>query len=77
MVKGKGLIILPDNAKEPISYDEIQLQEFFGDNSELMYHGLTASCGWEWFDSVRSEERFQKYIECARELMQRFSHATN
>ena len=72
VIKGKGLIILPDNAIEPVSYDE-----FFADNSNLMYDGLTAPHGWEWFNSVRGEERFQKYIECARELMHRSSHAVN
>lgn len=65
LLKGKGLIKLPDGTKEPISYGE-----FLQDSSRLMYYGMTAPQGWEWFNSVRGEERFQDFIERARILGQ-------
>lgn len=64
VLKGKGLIKLPDGTKEPISYDEL-----FADSPDLMYYGMTASRGWEWFDSVRNEERFCKAVERARNIV--------
>lgn len=63
VVKGKGILLLPDGTKEPITYDYL-----FGDSCRLMYYGMTAPHGWEWFDSVRGEDRFKKYVEWARKL---------
>lgn len=63
VVKGKGILKLPDGTYEPISYKDI-----FHDNINLPYYGLTATRGWEWFNSVRNEERFKEYVERAREL---------
>ena len=62
VIKGKNLIKLPDDTIEPITYGHL----FNGD--DLMYYAMTASHGWEWFDSVRHEEKFKEYIERAREL---------
>jgi len=59
----KGVIVLPDGSKEPISYD--YRLEFVASD---LYYCLTACRGWEWFNSVRSEERFQAYVERARQL---------
>lgn len=64
VVKGKGLIKLPDGTNESISYEGL-----FNDRIGLMYYGLTAPQGWEWFNPVRDEERFKEYIERAKELM--------
>ncbi len=64
VIKGKGLIKLPDGTKEPISYDDL-----FNDHISLMHYGMTAPQGWEWFNSVRGEERFKQYIERAKKLM--------
>ena len=33
------------------------------------YDGMTAVHGWEWFDSVRDEERFKKAIERAKKFI--------
>ena len=63
VVKGKGIIKLPDDTIEPINYNHL----FDGDCS-LMYYGMTAPHGWEWFNPVRDEERFQEYVERARKL---------
>ena len=62
VVKGKGLIKLPDDTIEPITYAHL----FNG--GDLMYYAMTASHGWEWFDSIRHEEKFKEYIERARKL---------
>ena len=62
VVKGKGLIKLPDDTIEAITYSHL----FNG--GDLMYYAMTASHGWEWFDSVRHEEKFKEYIERARKL---------
>ena len=56
----KGVIVLPDGSKEPVSYD--YRMNFSA--SDLVYC-LTARSGWEWFNSVRNEDRFKKYIERA------------
>ena len=36
--------------------------------AEDMYRGMTAPRGWEWFNSVRQEDRFKEYVERARQL---------
>ena len=38
------------------------------DSETDMYYGMTAPRGWEWFNSVRNEERFKEYIERAKKL---------
>lgn len=56
----KGVIVLPDGSKEPISYD--YRMNFSASN---LVYCLTARSGWEWFNPVRNEERFKEYIERA------------
>ncbi len=63
VVKGKGIIKLPDGTVEPINNEWL----FSGDSS-LMHWGMTAPSGWEWFDSVRSEDKFKEYIERAEKI---------
>lgn len=63
VIKGSSLILLPDGTKEPISYGFL-----FDGTGILMSYGMTAPHGWEWFDSVRSEDRFRAYVERARKL---------
>ena len=63
VVKGKALIKLPDGTIEPISYDHL-----FVGTCSLMYYGMTAPRGWEWFNSVRNEDRFKEYIERAKKM---------
>ena len=63
VVKGKGLIKLPDDTIEPIAYNHL-----FEGTCNLLYYGMTASRGWEWFDSVRNEDRFKEYIERAKKM---------
>jgi len=56
-------IVLPDGSKEPVEYD--YRMEF---DAENIWYALTSPRGWEWFNSVRNEERFKEYIEKAREI---------
>ena len=37
---------------------------------DQLYHLLTVPSGWEWFDSVRNEDRFKKVVERAKILME-------
>lgn len=36
-------------------------------DKNLFYYGMTAPQGWEWFNSVRDEEKFKEYITRAKE----------
>lgn len=66
LVKGEELIELPDGTREPVSYDWL-----FTFHIEEMYYGMTALHGWEWFDSVRQEERFRACIERVKLWMEK------
>ena len=59
----KGVIVLPDGSKEPVSYD--YRMNFSASN---LVYCLTARSGWEWFNSVRNEDRFKEYIERAKKM---------
>jgi len=64
VIKGKSLIRLPDGTVEPLPYPHL-----FQDKAALMYHGMTAPHGWEWFNGVRNEERFKDLIRRAEKLL--------
>ena len=66
VIKGKGFIKLPDGKMEPIIYEHL-----FEGTCELMYYGMTAPRGWEWFNSVRNEERFKEYVDRAKKMANR------
>ena len=66
LIKGKGLIELPDGTREVL--EDIR---YFNVSAKLMQYGMTAKRGWEWFNPVRDEERFKKYIERAHELIKK------
>ena len=61
---GKDVILLPDGSKEPVSYGDSM--DF---DIEDIFYCLTAPRGWEWFNSVRNEERFKEYIERAKKMV--------
>jgi len=63
LIKGKGVIRLPDGREEPFDHEYV-----FHPSAGHMYYGMTAPRGWEWFNPVRGEERFKKYIERAKKL---------
>ncbi len=60
---GKEVIVLPDGSRESIE-EGWRMQ--FGLRGFISC--LTAPSGWEWFDTVRQEERFKKYIERAERI---------
>lgn len=63
LIKGKSILLLPDGKKENIDY------EFHvGYNVKNIYSALSAPSGWEWFNSVRFEDRFKEYVERAKQL---------
>ena len=68
LVKGKGLLKLPDGSVEPVEYGHI----FRGEVFDYMYYGMTAPRGWEWFNSVRKEDRFKEYIDRAKALADKY-----
>ena len=59
-----GMILLPDGSKECVSYD--YSMNF---NAGTLLYAITAPCGWEWFNSVRNEDRFKEYIEKAGKMI--------
>ena len=60
---GRGLIHLPDGTREPVSY-----QWELNYNASNLYYALTTPWGWEWFNSVRGEDRFKEYISRAKKI---------
>ena len=60
---GKETVLLSDGKKEPMAYS--WCMRFTADN---LYHCITARSGWEWFNSVRNEERFKQCIDRARKI---------
>lgn len=62
--KGSHCIVLPDGSRDIIPYEWVLSMPTHG----RMYYGMTALEGWEWFNPVRNEERFKKYVERARLL---------
>ena len=63
LLKGKGMLELPDGTREAVIYTK----KFDYDG---LWNALKNSRAWAWFNHVRNEERFKKYIERARKLME-------
>lgn len=70
LIRGKSTILLPDGRKEPIAYG-YRIDDSY---EKRLYQILTRPQGWEWFNSVRNEERFKEYIERARALGENQDH---
>ncbi len=67
IIKNGFDVIFPDGEKQTIqNYCYMFHDDVWG--YKWMYHGMTATSGWEWFDGVRDEERFRDYVERARVL---------
>ena len=62
-VKEKFSVLLPDGR-----YDSHMVLDpaFWLDDKNFMYYAMTCKSGWEWFDSVRNDERFKAYLERAK-----------
>lgn len=65
LVKGKSVIELPDGTREHLDFSS----GYYGREPEDLYNGMTAPRGWEWFNGVRNDERFQKDVALAKDLM--------
>jgi hypothetical protein len=52
-------LILQTGEKAVASVDGI----FKGNKGDIMYRGMTASRGWEWFNPARNEPFFAEYIK--------------
>ena len=59
----KDHILLPDGSREPVSYE---YRMNYGADDAVW--ALTARGGWEWFNSVRNEDRFKDMIERAKKM---------
>ena len=57
--KGSAALILQTGEPTVASVDWI----FKGNKGDLMYRGLTAPRGWEWFDPARNEPFFAEYVK--------------
>lgn len=68
VVKGEDMLVLPDGTRELLDYTDHT--DPFAHTSGEMYYGMTAPRGWEWFDSVRDEDRFKAAIDRAKTLME-------
>ena len=64
----EGALLLPDGTRE--SYDSAWFINLM--NPARFYKAMTAPKGWEWFNSVREEERFKEYVKRAREMMEKY-----
>ncbi len=64
LLKGSSIVLLPNGEKGFIN-DQYYLDE----KVDYAYHGLTASKGWEWFDSVRNEQRYKDMVESFKKLI--------
>ena len=60
-----GAFELPDGTREPI-YDDAP---FVGD-AGVMFSGMTAKSGWEWFNPVRGEDWFREAVDRAKKLLE-------
>ena len=62
-VKSDGCIRLPDGKCDPVNY-EFRIDA----DDSVVYSVLTRPSGWEWFNSVRGEERFKQLTERAKKI---------
>ena len=65
LIKDEGVLLLPNGTREALNNDW-----FFHLTAGSLYRAMTAKSGWGWFDSVREEDRFKRYIERAKKLME-------
>ena len=65
--KGEDRVLLPDGSYEPIDGWDLNRR-----SAEDILYGMTAPRGWEWFNSVRDQERFKSYIERVKALVEQY-----
>ena len=67
LYKGKEYMKLPDGNFAPLSY-----ARSFNVDPSVPYYGLTAKQGWEWFNPAKDDPRYEKAIERAREIKEKY-----
>lgn len=63
--KGTDILILQTGEKAVCSAYGI----FKGNKGDIMYSGMTATHGWEWFNPARNEPFFAEYVERSRKYL--------
>ena len=66
VIKGEDALILQTGER---SACRERYEVFSGNKGDIMYVGLTAKRGWEWFDPVRNEPFFAEYVERSRKYL--------
>ena len=69
LIKGEKMFRLPDGKKE---WGVLNSMLFTLPNARRLHEALTKESGWEWFDSVRNDERFQAYVAKAKEIEEQY-----
>ena len=64
----EGTLHLPDGTRE--FYDSTWFINLM--SPARFYNAMTAKKGWEWFNSVREEERYKEFVKRAREMMEKY-----
>ncbi len=62
-VCNSGKVLLSNGNYEPIDYGHSLKKTPY-----VLYNALSMNSGWEWFNSVRNEERFKEYIKRAKDI---------
>lgn len=55
-------VLLSNGNYEPLDYDCMKKTPY------VLYNVLNMNSGWEWFNSVRNEERFKEYIKLSKDI---------
>ncbi len=69
LIKGEKMFRLPNDEKE---WGVLNSMLFTLPNARRLHEALTKESGWEWFDSVRNEERFQAFVIRAKEIEEQY-----
>ena len=69
LIKGEKMFRLPNGEKE---WGVLNSMLFTLPNARRLHEALTKETGWEWFDSVRDDERFQTFVARAKEIEEQY-----
>lgn len=69
LIKGEKMFRLPNGEKE---WGVLNSMLFTLPNARRLHEALTKESGWEWFDSVREDERFQTFVARAKEIEEQY-----
>ena len=69
LIKGEKMFRLPNGEKE---WGVLNSMLFTLPNARRLHEALTKESGWEWFDNVREDERFQTFVARAKEIEEQY-----